>query len=45
MSCPAAANGAASVQRAEARGEDTIGLLVHMFDSRGEILEEIDAMT
>ena len=40
MTCTAA-NGAASVQRAE----DPMGLLVDMFDLKDEIHEEIDAMT
>ena len=42
MSCTKA-NGAASLHRAEARGEDPMGLVGDMFE--GEIPEEIDAMT
>jgi hypothetical protein len=42
--CPALkANGVASLHRAEARGEDPMGLVGDMFE--GEIPEEIDAMT
>ena len=37
------ANGAASLHRAEARGEDPMGLVVNMFE--GENPEKIDAMT
>ena len=37
------ANGAASLHRAEARGEDPMGLVVDMFE--GKIPEEIDTVT